>query len=100
MLTLSVIGYGELSERPAFSSQCTMDSFADTAYLLALSWLLALPLSGFANHWEAFMGSKEDPEDGMAVATTCYVAALIYAAFVLFCGCQLGAHKRYSRIQL
>lgn len=46
------------------------------------------------------MGSTEDPEDGMAVATTCYVAALIYAAFILFCGCQLGAHKRYSRIQL
>lgn len=67
---------------------------------LTLTATLALPTPGFAYHWEAFMGSKEDPEDGQAVATTCYIAALIYAAFILFCGCQLGAHKRYSRIQI
>lgn len=46
------------------------------------------------------MGSAKDPEDGAAVATTCYIAALIYAAFILLCGCQLGAHRRYSRIQI
>ncbi|CAO1630992.1 unnamed protein product [Sympodiomycopsis kandeliae] len=55
---------------------------------------------GFSHDWEAFMGSRDDPADGQAVATTCYVAALVYAAFILFCGCQLGAARRYSRIQL
>lgn len=46
------------------------------------------------------MGSTNDPEDGAAVAWTCYVAAMIYAAFILFCGCQIGANQRYSRIQI
>lgn len=46
------------------------------------------------------MGSKDDPADGQAVANSCYIAAIIYAAFIVFCGCQLGAAKRYSRIQL
>lgn len=53
-----------------------------------------------AHNWEAFMGSTNDPEDGVAVGTTCYVAALIYGAFVLFCGCQIGVHRRYSRIRI
>ena len=55
---------------------------------------------GFANNWEAFMGSRDDPADGQAVATTCYIAAMVYAGFIVFCGCQLAAAKRYSRIQL
>lgn len=46
------------------------------------------------------MGSTEDPKDGSAVGTTLYVAALVYAAFVLLCGCQLAAHRRYSRIRI
>jgi ribonuclease kappa len=46
------------------------------------------------------MGSTKDPEDGQAVANACYVAALIYLAFIAFCSCQLGVHRRYSRIQL
>lgn len=67
--------------------------------LLSISFI-ALLLTGFGHGWEAFMGSKNDPEDGNAVATSCYVAAMIYAAFILFCGCQLGANRRYSRIQI
>ncbi|PWN30504.1 hypothetical protein BDZ90DRAFT_229521 [Jaminaea rosea] len=78
---------------PGLAGCCTILSIFGVLSLFVIGY-------GFANHWEAFMGSTEDPEDGMAVATTCYVAALIYAAFILFCGCQLGAHKRYSRIQL
>ncbi|UZJ52244.1 hypothetical protein CBS101457_001564 [Exobasidium rhododendri] len=55
---------------------------------------------GFSHNWEALMGSTEDPEDGAAVGRTCYIAALVYGAFVGFCGCQLGVHRRYSRIRL
>lgn len=55
---------------------------------------------GFAHDWEAFMGSRDDPADGQAVATTCYIAAIVYAGFVVFCGLQIGIARRYSRIQL
>ncbi|PWN99125.1 hypothetical protein FA09DRAFT_329067 [Tilletiopsis washingtonensis] len=61
--------------------------------------ILAIIGLGFASNWEAFMGSTGDPADGAAVATTCYVAALVFAGFAFFCGCQLG-HARYSRIAL
>lgn len=66
------------------------------------SSITSLPptLSRLGHDWEAFMGSTEDPADGAAVGTTCYVAALVYAAFAVFCGCQIGVHRRYSRIRL
>jgi hypothetical protein len=53
-----------------------------------------------AHNWEALMGSTEDPKDGGAVGSTLYVAALVYAGFILLCGCQLAAHRRYSRIRI
>ncbi|SAM81138.1 uncharacterized protein UBRO_02763 [Ustilago bromivora] len=62
--------------------------------------ILAIFGYGFQHNWPALMGSTEDPEDGNAVGTTCYIAALIYIAFIAFCGCQLGVHRRYSRIRL
>ncbi|KDN39755.1 hypothetical protein K437DRAFT_279320 [Tilletiaria anomala UBC 951] len=55
---------------------------------------------GFSHNWEAFMGSTRGPKDGQAVGSTCYTVALIYLAFVVFCTCQLGVHRRYSRIQI
>ncbi|PWN88173.1 hypothetical protein FA10DRAFT_268389 [Acaromyces ingoldii] len=55
---------------------------------------------GFSHNWPAFMGSEENPKDGVAVGETCYVAAMVYGAFIVFCGCQLGVHRRYSRIRL
>ncbi|PWN23666.1 hypothetical protein BCV69DRAFT_243559, partial [Microstroma glucosiphilum] len=62
--------------------------------------MLAVIGLGFANQWEAFEGSKNDPEDYMGVATACYGAALVYAAFIVFCGSQIFANRRYSRIQI
>lgn len=62
--------------------------------------ILAIFGYGFQHNWPALMGSTEDPKDGLAVGQTCYIAALIYIAFIAFCGCQLGVHRRYSRIQL
>ncbi|KAM0755030.1 hypothetical protein T439DRAFT_309894 [Meredithblackwellia eburnea MCA 4105] len=46
---------------------------------------------------EVLMGSTKSPEDGHAVAKHCYAAAIIYAAFIGFCSCQIGLNRRYSR---
>ncbi|CAO1618938.1 unnamed protein product [Parajaminaea phylloscopi] len=78
---------------PGLAGCCTVLSTFGVLILSVIGY-------GFAHDWEAFMGSTKDPKDGAAVATTCYVAALIYAGFILFCGCQLGTHRRYSRIQI
>ncbi|CED85572.1 hypothetical protein [Phaffia rhodozyma] len=57
-----------------------------------------LPFGWFFDHnVEALMGSTKDPLDGHAVAVTCYTAAIIYVAFIVFCGCQMGIHNRYPR---
>ncbi|PWN44399.1 hypothetical protein IE81DRAFT_321291 [Ceraceosorus guamensis] len=66
--------------------------------ILSIFGILSLGVIGygFAHNWEAFMGSINDPVDGQAVASTCYVAALVFVGFVGFCGCQLG-HARYAR---
>lgn len=55
---------------------------------------------GFSHNWEAFMGSTGDPENGKAVGTTCYLAALVYLMFLVFCGMQVNANRRYQRIHL
>ncbi|KDN48036.1 hypothetical protein RSAG8_03052, partial [Rhizoctonia solani AG-8 WAC10335] len=52
---------------------------------------------GFSHNWPALMGSTSDPENGQAVGSTCYAAAVIYAAMIAFCGCQIGLHKRKAR---
>ncbi|KAL7411957.1 hypothetical protein BDY24DRAFT_394063 [Mrakia frigida] len=51
----------------------------------------------FDHNVEAVMGATKDPEDGHTVAVTCYSAAAIYVAFILFCGCQVSIHRRYPR---
>jgi len=78
----------------------TIPPSAGCCTVLSIFGILILSVFGygFTHNWEALMGSEEDPKDGAAVGTTCYIAALIYAAFVAFCGCQLGVHRRYSRI--
>lgn len=35
-------------------------------------------------------GSTHDPPDPSAVARICYASAFVYAAFVVFCGCQVS----------
>jgi hypothetical protein len=39
--------------------------------------------------WPALMGSTSDPKNGAAIGSTCYAAAVIYAAMIAFCGCQV-----------
>lgn len=61
-----------------------------------LNYLLTLlePRSGqfglaFSGRTEAMTGSTNDPDDPTAVAHVCYMAAAVYAAFLVFCGCQV-----------
>ncbi|KAF9518433.1 hypothetical protein BS47DRAFT_1325434 [Hydnum rufescens UP504] len=52
---------------------------------------------GFDHGFDALMGSIDNPEDGHAVAKTCYSAAMIYAILIAFCGCQLTLNRRIPR---
>ncbi|KAG7558234.1 hypothetical protein FFLO_02887 [Filobasidium floriforme] len=51
----------------------------------------------FSGRTEAMTGSTNDPDDPTAVAHVCYMAAAVYAAFLVFCGCQMMVHRRYPR---
>lgn len=56
---------------------------------------LALPAHpqfglAFSYRTEAMTGSTHDPPNPSAVARVCYASAFVYAAFVVFCGCQVS----------
>lgn len=49
-----------------------------------------------AEHPE-MVGGEEDPANGQQVAVTVFIAVLIYAGFLVFCGIQGVLHMRESR---
>ncbi|KAF2200863.1 hypothetical protein GQ43DRAFT_441155 [Delitschia confertaspora ATCC 74209] len=51
----------------------------------------------FKSNNHSMMGSKEDPENGAAVAGAVFGAVVIYAGFFVFCGFQALLHLRESR---
>ncbi|CAE6464797.1 unnamed protein product [Rhizoctonia solani] len=86
------------------ASMCTVISVFGVAILTDQSrsaefgWVCNVQMGyGFSHNWPALMGSTNDPENGQAVGSTCYAAAVIYAAMIAFCGCQIGLHKRKAR---
>lgn len=44
----------------------------------------------YSRHVEALTGSVNDAKDPDRVAKICYAAAIIYAAFIAFCGMQVS----------
>ncbi|POR36548.1 Uncharacterized protein TPAR_03260 [Tolypocladium paradoxum] len=46
---------------------------------------------------EEFVGGRDDPEDGKAVAGTIFTAVVVYAAFLVFCGLQGLLHVRENQ---
>lgn len=54
---------------------------------------------GFSKHWEALTGSTNDAKNPSGVAATCYAAALVYVAFIVFCACQV-IYIRWRRFDL
>ncbi|KAF8311832.1 hypothetical protein DL93DRAFT_2082758 [Clavulina sp. PMI_390] len=75
---------------PVPAGMCTGISLFGVVILSFLGW-------GFDHNVQALMGSVESPHDGHAVAKLCYSAAIVYAIFVGFCGCQLSIHSRRPR---
>ncbi|CAJ2513851.1 Uu.00g019700.m01.CDS01 [Anthostomella pinea] len=61
--------------------------------IVILSILGALYKTG---HHE-FAGGAEDPDNGAELAGTIFVAVIVYAAFLVFCGLQGMLHLRENR---
>ncbi|CAG8454997.1 3092_t:CDS:2 [Ambispora leptoticha] len=67
---------------PTLSIFCTGLSAAGVIFLVVLGAL-------FDAEVESLTESTHDPDDPHAVASACYLAAVIYAAFLTTCGCQI-----------
>ncbi|GAA5845017.1 hypothetical protein JCM5353_003396 [Sporobolomyces roseus] len=67
--------------------------------VLSIFGAIFLALIGlcFQRNVEVLTGSTKSPHDTAAVAKNCYIAALVYVAFIVFCSCQVGVNRRYSR---
>ncbi|ORY34650.1 hypothetical protein BCR39DRAFT_513830 [Naematelia encephala] len=83
-----------LNIRPVVSAPlaacCTVLSIFGVVILLAFG-------SFYSRHVETLTGANTDAKDPDAVARTCYAAAIVYAAFMVFCGLQMMVHNRYPR---
>ncbi|RSH93206.1 hypothetical protein EHS25_007559 [Saitozyma podzolica] len=84
----------QLAIRPVVSAPlagcCTILSIFGVVILVAFG-------AFYSRHVEALAGSIHDAKDPDAVARVCFYAAIVYAAFVAFCGCQMMVHQRYPR---
>lgn len=70
-----------------------------SCFVISIFAIVILSILGlaFKNNHEEFVGGIEDPEDGPAVASTIFVAVLVYIGFLVFCGLQGLLHMRESR---
>ncbi|KAL6869688.1 hypothetical protein ACO1O0_001017 [Amphichorda felina] len=59
--------------------------------------ILSIIASLYRSGHEGFGGSINDPDDGKAVAGTIFTAVVVYAVFLVFCGCQGLLHVRENR---
>ncbi|OZJ04264.1 hypothetical protein BZG36_02490 [Bifiguratus adelaidae] len=74
---------------PTSALTCTFTSAAGVIFLLILGGLFNADVEGLTE-------SKGDPDPNVA-ASTCFLAAAIYAGFFVFCGCQSWIHSRNAR---
>ncbi|KFH47224.1 putative protein-B-like protein [Hapsidospora chrysogenum ATCC 11550] len=70
-----------------------------TCTVLSIFGIIILSVIGglYRSGHEEFGGSTSDPDDGKAVAGTVFTAVIIYAVFLVFCGCQGLLHVRENR---
>jgi ribonuclease kappa len=74
---------------PAHRSLRSGSSLPTINSLRALASLAQFGLA-FSYQTEAMTGSTKDPSNPSAVAKICYISAVVYMGFVVFCGCQVS----------
>ncbi|KAK0731566.1 hypothetical protein B0H67DRAFT_597422 [Lasiosphaeris hirsuta] len=70
-----------------------------SCFVISIFAIIILSVLGIlfkANHPE-LVGGDEDPENGPEVAATVFIAVMVYAGFLVFCGFQGLLHIRESR---
>ncbi|KAK0618317.1 hypothetical protein B0T17DRAFT_495276 [Bombardia bombarda] len=70
-----------------------------SCFVISIFAIIILSILGVLyrkNHPE-LVGGEEDPENGPEVAATIFIAVIIYAGFLVFCGLQGLLHIRQSR---
>ncbi|KAL1928613.1 hypothetical protein VTP01DRAFT_2399 [Rhizomucor pusillus] len=78
---------------PGNAACCSLLSFFGIIFLFLLG-------TAFDARVEVLTEFVTDPDDPSATASACYTAAIVYACFLGFCGCQLLVHKYNSRNQI
>ncbi|KAH6650140.1 hypothetical protein F5144DRAFT_597628 [Chaetomium tenue] len=80
--------------KPVVSAMQAWSCFVISVFAIVILSVLGFLFRG--NHPE-LVGGEEDPADGPAVAATVFTAVIIYAGFLVFCGCQGLLHLRENR---
>ncbi|KAI0478502.1 hypothetical protein GGR56DRAFT_672529 [Xylariaceae sp. FL0804] len=59
--------------------------------------ILSIIGSLFRSGHHEFVGGADDPDNAHEVSSTIFIAVIVYAAFLVFCGLQGMLHVRQSR---
>ncbi|KAG2214535.1 hypothetical protein INT46_003085 [Mucor plumbeus] len=78
---------------PGNATCCSMLSFCGIIFLVVLGM-------AFDAEVEILTEFTSDPDDPKLTAKACFTAAIVYACFLGFCGCQMLVHKFNSRNQI
>ncbi|KAK2066479.1 hypothetical protein P8C59_000294 [Phyllachora maydis] len=80
--------------KPIVGAMQAWSCFAISIFAIVILSVLGLLFR--SNHHE-LVGGDEDPENGPEVASTIFIAVIIYTGFLIFCGLQGLLHLRESR---
>ncbi|KAK4217694.1 hypothetical protein QBC37DRAFT_369813 [Rhypophila decipiens] len=80
--------------KPLVGAMQAWSCFVISVFAIIILSILGILFKG--NHPE-LVGGEEDPKNGEEVAATVFIAVMIYAGFLVFCGLQGLLHLRESR---
>ncbi|KAK3337106.1 hypothetical protein B0T19DRAFT_60666 [Cercophora scortea] len=80
--------------KPVVGSMQAWSCFVISVFAIIILSVLGILFKG--NHPE-LVGGIEDPDDGPATAGAVFIAVIIYAGFLVFCGLQGLLHLRENR---
>ncbi|KAM7184898.1 hypothetical protein V8F33_012719 [Rhypophila sp. PSN 637] len=80
--------------KPLVGAMQAWSCFVISVFAIIILSILGILFKG--NHPE-LVGGEEDPKNGEEVAATAFIAVMIYAGFLVFCGLQGLLHLRESR---